>query len=584
VIAVNTDGVTAGSRGLGSASNIDVSGDSVQGNLQVGMVPAYAGLTPDGTKLYVANSGDDTVTANTTSSPTAAAVSVSLPPTPSAQITSVAGDGTTATYTYSGTLPVSPGDTVFVTGCATPGFNGVFTVSSAAAGSFQAPNSTASADNPESPNAVAKMPNAVFASSADNNNMYVAGYSTATPGVGAVYIINSSNAISAAVPVGTHPVAISELPNLRAVYVANQGSGTVSVIDTVNPTEPQPPIALGAGAVWVAAKSDSSRVYALDQNGAIYNIDPVTNLSMCNPVLSNPGSAPLCPSPAGAGSNFLLFDPVLNRLYVTNPTNGEVAILDASQDPPVVLNTINISSLCSGCAPDSVTALGDGSRAYVAAYELLPGCLDPSGNPVNCVQTFVAVIDGPSATLKSVVPPPPLAINGVSVNGSEASYSYLLGSTPGPAIGNNVVITGMSNPANNGTFVVEQVTTGAFTVSNPAAAGASNENGAGTVLGAALGSTGCGPAAGSPPAVWQPGTARFRASAISSGGGTNSNFKVYLGQCDAGSIAVLDTFPVNGNPADTYSGVSLWPRLSPFPPLTLAHAPTQEPVHETPGP
>ncbi|MBO0912627.1 MAG: hypothetical protein J2P13_12615, partial [Acidobacteria bacterium] len=187
VIAVSTDGVAASDRGPGSASNIDASGDSVQGNLVAGLAPAYAALTPNGSKLYVANSADDSITVNTTSSPTAPTATVGLPPSPSAQITAVTGDGSTATYTYSGTLGLAQGDTIFVTGCATQGFNGVFTVTNTAAGSFQASNSTSAADNPESPGALAKTPNAVFVGTADNNNAYVAGYAT-----NSLYVINSS--------------------------------------------------------------------------------------------------------------------------------------------------------------------------------------------------------------------------------------------------------------------------------------------------------------------------------------------------------------------------------------------------------
>lgn len=507
VIAVNTDGIATSQRSNGSASNINVSGDSIQGNLIVGLVPAHAGLTSDGSKLYVANSGEDSVSANTTSSPTVVAATVSLPPSPGAAITAVTGDGTTATYTYNaaaGTFSV--GDTVFVTGAATGGFNGVYTVTAASGNTFSAANSTSGTDNPEFGGAQAKTPNAVFVNTADTSNVYVAGYTT-----NSVYAINTgTNVVSMTIPVGVHPVSLAELPNKQQIYVANQGSGTISVISTVNNTVTQTisPTA-GAVPVWVAAKADSTRVYVLDANGMIYGINPVTNSLICSPT-----TAPLCPAPTGAGSNFLLFDPVLNRLYVTNPTNSEVAVLDANVDPPRVMNTIDLAtaaaSVCSGCAPTSVTALGDGSRAYVAAYQLVPGCTDSAGNAVNCVNPLVAVLDGPSATLKSTI--------------------------------------------------------------------------AGFGGGAALSTTGCGPGSGPAPTVWQPGSARFRVSIASSGGGTNSNFKVYVGQCDAGSVAVINTFPVDGNAADTYSGVSLNAPLSSFPPLSGGVPPAQNPVFVVAGP
>jgi hypothetical protein len=277
------------------------------------------------------------------------------------------------------------------------------------------------------------------------------------------------------------------------------------VISTVNNTVTQTiSPAVGAVPVWVIAKSDSTRVYVLDASGIIYDCIVATTVS-CSPTAT---------SNAGAGSNFLTFDPTLNRLYVTNPTNSEIAILLASADPPKLLNTINLSTaaaaVCSGCSPVSVTALGDGSRAYVAAYQFSPGCTDSSGNAVNCVNTLVAVIDGPSAMLKSMI--------------------------------------------------------------------------AGIGSGAALSTTSCGPGSGPAPSLWQPGTARFRVSIAASGGGSNSNFKVYVGQCDASSIAVINTYPVNGSLADTYSGVSLNAPLSSFPPLSGGVPPPQNPVFLLAGP
>jgi YVTN family beta-propeller protein len=389
--------------------------------------------------LYVANGGDDTVTANATSSPTTSAATIILRSPPSAGI------------------------------------------------------------------------DPVFVGTADNNNVYVAGYST-----NSVYAIGTANnVVTATIPVGVHPVALAQLPNLQQLYVANQGSASVSVIDTANGDVLAQTILLPAGAVpvWVAAKNDSSRVYVLDASGTIYDLTPQVAPINCASAPLN-GCSPTATTVAGAGSNFLAFDPVLNRLYVTNPTNSQVAVLDAGVDPPAPIATINLataaSAACSACAPDSVTVLGDGSRAYVGAYQLAPGCTDNSGNAVNCVNTLVAVIDGPSGTLKTVIPN--------------------LSSAP------------------------------------------------------AIDGTGCGPGSGPPAAVWQPGTtARFRVSMAASGGGTNSKFKVYVGQCDAGSVAVIDTYPANGSVGDVYSGVSLNAPLSTFPPV-LGVPPPQNPVFVVAGP
>src|ERR1700688_2100026 len=82
VASINTDGVGDNHRDSGSTSNINVSGDSMQGTLKVGIAPVHAALIAAGSKLYVANSAEDTVTASNLSAPFAVAATVSLPPSP----------------------------------------------------------------------------------------------------------------------------------------------------------------------------------------------------------------------------------------------------------------------------------------------------------------------------------------------------------------------------------------------------------------------------------------------------------------------------------------------------------------------
>jgi hypothetical protein len=77
--SINSDGVGDNHRDRGSVSSINVSGDSIRGELRAGMVPVHAGSTASGSLIYIANSGDDTVSVSNVSSPTGA-VTVSLPP------------------------------------------------------------------------------------------------------------------------------------------------------------------------------------------------------------------------------------------------------------------------------------------------------------------------------------------------------------------------------------------------------------------------------------------------------------------------------------------------------------------------
>lgn len=446
VISVSTNGAFD----PGAASRIDVSGDSTVGVFQTGVAPAHAALIPNGTRLYVANSAEDTVTANNTPTPTVA-TTISLPPPPQG----------------APSLPCPPNSSP---GCVN------FPVS---------------------------------VHTTENGNVYVANYAGGTVSV----ISTTSNVVTATVSVGTHPVALTELPNAQKLYVANQGSGEVSVIGLVNDTvvkticlsgSAPPPCPLGPSPIWAVARSDNAKVYVLDSSGVVYDIDTLTDSAI---VVPGTGSTSL-----GAGANFIDYDSVAQRLYITNPTDSRVAILDSTTDPPTVLKVLDLSqgpaAPCpAGCAPVSVTGIGDGTRAYVASYTLAT-CTDPFGKPVPCVNTQVEVINTANNTVSKVIP-----------------------------IATNVLV----DPATN-----------------------------------------CGPSGPPIPALWSPGTARFRLFAASSGGGSTSNFKVYIAQCDAGNVAVIDTFPSGSNPQDTFNGVSLPASLSSFPPQRVdITAASEDAAHTT---
>jgi YVTN family beta-propeller protein len=495
--SINADGVGDNHRDRGSVSSINVSGDTMRGELKAGMVPIHAGSTASGLLLYIANSGDDTVSVSNASSPTGA-LTISLPPSPSATITQASGSGSTASYTYTGgTGLFSVGDTVYVSGCATAGFNGAFTVTAAAANSFSVTNFTSHSES-ESFGAQAKVPNAVFVNSAENASVFVAGY-----GTDSLYVINANTqVVTAAVPVDSHPVAVAQAPAAQKVYVANSGSsasgGSVSVIDTVSNTVSKticlgavnpPPCPIGPVPVWAVARADSGQVYVLDQNSTIYAIDTASDSVIASLAL------------ADAGANFMFYDRIFNRLYVTNPSSDSLRIFDVSGSTPLPasVNPIAIpaasGSPCGASAvlPTSVTVLGDGSRAYVASYQLPPAGKMGAGT----VCTQLSVIDTGSETLSKTIP-----LSQVSDTSAQS---------------------------------------------------------------------GCG-------------TVGFRVFAASSGGGANSNFKVYVSQCDAGTVAVVDTYPANGNPGNTFTGISLDAPLSTFPVLASGIPPTQNPMFLVAGP
>ena len=294
-----------GAANPGSSTTIDVSGDSAVSQSTVGLVPVHAALLQGGTRVYVANSQEDTVS---TFSP-GIATPVSTIPLPS--------------------------------GCGTP-----------------------PCSKPD------------FVAGTEFLTVYVANSASST--VSAISTID--NVVTNTIPVGVNPVAMAETPDQQKLYVANAGSngtgGSVTSINTIDKSV-NPPVVNGTwiSPVWVVARSDSQMVYVLDQGtGNVSAIDPASN-TVVNSV------------PVGAGADFMVYDPTLNRLYVTNPAAGTVTCINAATDalvvPPVaVANAV------------SVAALPDGTRVYVSSAAVSAGT----------VTSQVTVLNTASLSVKTTIP------------------------------------------------------------------------------------------------------------------------------------------------------------------------------------
>ncbi len=325
----------------GSATRIDVSGDSNAGEATVGLGPVHATLLPNGGRIYVANSLEDTVSSYALSN-AASVTTVSLP---------------------SGSIPV-------------------------------------------------------FVHTTENGTVYVANFGNNTnvpptpPTVAAISTV--ANVVTNNITLGFSPIALAETPDGKKVYAVGGSNGAVS-INTIGKTL-NPPISDSSlvSPVWVTTRSDSQRAYILNQgSGIVIVIDTFSDAVL--------GSVSV-----GVGANFMLYDAKLNRLYVPNPAAGTVSILDASTDPPNVLATISLTAApdkqcVTGACPVSVTALADGSRAYVASYQVSSSpCL---AGQLCSITSQVTVINASSNTISSVIPLGTVSVDTVDDTGCNPATS-----------------------------------------------------------------------------------------------------------------------------------------------------------------
>ena len=245
----------------------------------------------------------------------------------------------------------------------------------------------------------------VFVHTTENNTVYVAnsGNPTVAPTVAAISV--TSNVVTNIIPVGpvgANPVALAETPDARKLYAVNQGNSSVTSINpldkSINMTIMDPTI---IAPVWAVARADSARVYVLSSqgNGNLAVIDTLTDTLVPNSIS------------VGAGANFMLYDKSLNRLYITNPTANTLTIVDVAADPPKLIATLNLTTglnpLCPvGCL--SVTALPDGSRAYVASAQETSTC--PTGASLPCLISDVTVINASSNTITKTISLPTVPV------------------------------------------------------------------------------------------------------------------------------------------------------------------------------
>jgi YVTN family beta-propeller protein len=426
-----------GSDHPGASTAIDVSGDTAVSQSTVGFMPVHATAAQNGFSVYVANSGDGTVSTFSPSTPTPV-TTVTLP---------------------AGAVPV-------------------------------------------------------FVHTTQNDLVWVA--DAANNQVEA--ILTGNNLVVYQIGVGTHPVALAETPNQLRLYAANMGTGgSGGSVTSINPGDrsvnQNAPIATfpWVSPVSVVARSDSGRVYVLDQgSGLVSGIDTSSD-SVVNSVS------------VGVGANLMRYDPTRNRLYVTNPANNTVTYLDASTDAltPVVIPMAN---------PISVAALPDGTRAYVTSASVSGGNVTSrvtvinasngsirstiplstaaqvcASNPFelsiaasadssrvyvgNCDVGNVAIIQTSNDTLLLQMPAPASAaqpstvdIASASQSGSNTTYTYTVISGAPLRVGMRIAIQSMGDSGNDGTFTIATVGTGTFTVRNTLGVTATAQHGAGTAV------------------------------------------------------------------------------------------------------
>jgi DNA-binding beta-propeller fold protein YncE len=550
----------------GTAMQFDVSGDTDIGAENTGVTPTHAAILPNNSRVFVANAGSlvpgegDIITSFTPASSGTIASGLGAPvvftlPTAgagqSSSISAITEVGSLVTVAVSSPLGnAAVNASITIEGVNPTGYNGSFPITKITGNLIQYVDPTTglaqgSGGTATVPVTCQYLPD--YVTTSQNTYVYVANFGAENNpncnlipnSTDSVALLNpASNAVTniAYLGAGTHPVAMAETADGLNLYVVNQGNNTVNDISPVDLTPlcpggaPPCPISVPGTPVWIVARADSHRIYVLTQgSGQLVPIDTTTNTVL-------PSQTNLS---VGAGANFILYDPNLNRLYVTNPVTGNVFVFAVTggkdlggklNDTPTLLATISMTQGASPpcqshagapvfCAPVGVAALRDGSRFYVASYERETSC--PDTNVVLVPPTSACII--PRMTV----------------------FNALTYAVEPPAAGVSLLPQSFS------------LLTSPFAATQYAVPELAN----------------CVPVA-----TYTPGATRFRMFAAASEDGS----RVYGSTCDGGSVAIIETTPssisTGTNDAEDLLVTDLLAPFSAGPPASNGEPPPQSPV------
>ena len=452
----------------GSASRINVSGDTTQGLFPTGVFPAHAALIANGTRLLVANAGEDTVSANAVSSPTVV-TTISLP---------------------SGSKPVFVASTETANAYVANSGNNTVSVLNAISNVL-----TTTVPVGTNPTAMAELPN--------GQKLYVL-----NKGSGDVTVINTvDDSIAATIGVGSSPTWIVARSDNARIYALDAG-GTIYDIDTLTDTVRGTVSSGGSGANFILYDNTSNSLLVTNSGSASLSILDAST----DPPQLRPSSPIAIAAPAIAGypcqtapvpqAVTILPD---GRAYVAAYQIDSGIVCTQSTVINTAIGTVRSVIPLSSQATDATNPTGCGTARF-RVYTVTSGGGTTSNfkvyvsqcdaGSVDVIDTFATqggtsphpadVLAGEIGASISSFPPIQVAISAASQDASSGTTTFTYSpANSGLRVGMKVFVTGMSDPENNGVFAISSLdtTAGTFTVGNPLGVTTSGaQNGAGLVM------------------------------------------------------------------------------------------------------
>ncbi|HSE83778.1 MAG TPA: hypothetical protein VLB01_04450 [Thermodesulfobacteriota bacterium] len=192
-------------------------------------------------------------------------------------------------------------------------------------------------------------------------------------------IDTSTDEVIKTITVGLEPISIAITPDGSKAYVANFGSNTVSVIEEVVNEEGESSfnvthVDVGIAPIGIAITPDDPKAYVANAgSNSVSVIDTATDTIVGTPI--------------GVGSEpaVIIISPDGSNAYVTNTGSNSVSVIDTATD------TIVGTPIGVGPNPISIAITGDNSKLYVANQGTLSN-----------LDNTVSVVDIPSNVVTEI--------------------------------------------------------------------------------------------------------------------------------------------------------------------------------------
>ncbi len=196
----------------------------------------------------------------------------------------------------------------------------------------------------------------------------------------------AAEAVTGSIPVGTSPTGVAVNPETGRIYVANRGSNTVTVIDSVTDAVIAT-IAEGGVPSAVAVNTRTNRVYVTNLIRTVSVIDGVTNA-----VIASIG--------VGLGPFSIAVNADTDRVYVANLYDHNLSVIDSTTNS--VVATLDTPDGANGVAVNpngssgSVAVIDGATNTFVSAA-VVGG--QPYGVAVNAETNRLYVATNPTLTV-----------------------------------------------------------------------------------------------------------------------------------------------------------------------------------------